>query len=344
MIDWREIAKIDASRSFLERICWPYDKYPDMPELKSGTEIVLLDADGPGVVTHIHSSRMDDREAVLFGREIQEADAYSRVTIEITYDFHEVPDISMPLGAFLGDPDGLCGLYQTRYFSKVRFAHNFRLPLPFQKHIRVALKNTSGTDLLGYTDLQWKRIPAFGDDLGYLRAAYTSGRMRIPEETARLCQITGCGTLKAHWFALGCDHPLAWEGEYVCEGNPEFYVDGEARPSLEYLGVEDLYDHSWGLSGTSGDGHAAILRMAHPDARRTEIAMLRCRDIDSIGFEKSLSVVLDYRCEYFAQNSTNPLHRQGVFAQRARASMDMDYQSCFYYYCKPVEGAAGHED
>ena len=45
MSAWSDIARLDKDHSFLERVCWPYDKYPDMPELKAGAQIVLLDAD-----------------------------------------------------------------------------------------------------------------------------------------------------------------------------------------------------------------------------------------------------------------------------------------------------------
>lgn len=333
--DWKTIASLDTEPSRLARVCWPYDKYPDETQLRAGSSIVLLDADGPGVVTNIHSSDMRFLDDVMDSKSAREPDAYARVMMEITYDFHTVPDISVPLSAFFCDIDGRSDCYSTVYLSKVRYAHNFRLPIPFSRHIRIVLRNPTATDLFGYTDLQWKKTAALAGEIGYLRVAYSAGTVTVPEQTAVLCSLTGPGTVRAHWLALGTDLPEAYDGEYICEGNQEFYIDGASAPSLEYLGTEDVYSHSWGFAGTGGDGYAAIVRMDHPTPQRTEIAMLRCRTLDSIGFSHSLMVRLDYRDEFFAAASTNPLHRQGVFATRRRVSFPLDYRSCFYYYARP---------
>ena len=332
MHEWVNISRVESNKSYLERVCWPYDKYPDMPQLTAGAKIVLLDVDGPGVVANIHSSRMDFLDDVLDTKSAREDDAYQKVIIDITYDHHSAPDISMPLCDFLADVDGACSVYRTIYFSKVSYSHNLRLPIPFQKHIRITLTNTSQTDLISYTDLQWKKLEYLPDDAGYLRTAYWTGTIRAPEETVTLCNVHSAGTIKAHWLALGTDLDLAWNGEYICEGNQEFYVDGEERPSLEYLGTEDVYSHSWGFAGTGGDDYAQIIRMDHPTDTRTEIAMLRCRSYDSISFQKELKVLLDYRDEYYAESSKNPLHKQGVFAPRKRVSYPLSIKSCFYYY------------
>ena len=334
MQSWEEISRMENGRAQLARVCWPYDKYPDLPQLLAGSEIVLLDEDGPGVVTNLHSSRMDYLDDVLGTVSAREPDAYRRVEIVITYDRHSVPDIQMPFCDFLADIDGVCDYFSTIYFSKVRFSHNFRLPLPFRSHIRIALRNPTKTALIGYTDLQWKRLARLPEDVGYLYTAYHADSLQLPEQTAQLCRINARGTLRAHWFSLGTDCPLAKNGEYICEGNQSFFVDEEKKPSLEYLGTEDVYSHSWGFAGTGGDGYAAITRMEHPTPERTQISMLRCRTIDAIPFERSLRLELDYQDEYFAAGSRNPLHRQGVFAERARASFKMDYKSCLYYYAQ----------
>ncbi len=323
---WENTARIETGRARLARICWPYDKYPDMPQLTAGSEVVLLDEDGPGVVTNLHSSAM-----YHMGGEKNPA-AYRQVEIEITYDRHAEPDIRMPLCDFLADVDGDCECFNTVYFSKVRFSHNFRLPMPFRSHIRIVLRNPTKTDLMGYTDLQWKQLCELPEDVGYLYTAYRADRLQIPEQTAQLCRIDGRGTLRAHWFSIGTDCALAKNGEYVCEGNQEFYVDGEQAPSLEYLGTEDVYSHSWGFAGTGGDGYAAITRMDHPTPERTQLAMLRCRTIDAIPFERSLRLELDYRDEFFAFASKNPLHTWEVLGDRPRASFNIDYKSCLYYY------------
>jgi len=331
MENWTDIARVDPDRSRLERVCWPYDKYPQMPQLMAGSEIVLLDTDGPGVVTNLHASKMDVLDGVIDVKSAGDPEAVKKILIEITYDGKDTPDISMPYYDFLGDPDGTCGYFSTVYLSKVPVSHNFRLPIPFREHIRIVLKNPTDTHIISYTDLQWKKLEKLPEETGYLRVCYTTGTFTAPEEVVRLADISGTGTLKAHWLQLGTDDPHARDGEFVCEANQEFYVDGEETPSLEYLGTEDLYGHSWGLGAVSCDGYADIL-MNHPSDTRTEIAMHRCRTIDSVGFRKHLALNMDYSADYFAKDSKNPLHLQGVFAPRERLSFDIDYKSCLYYY------------
>jgi len=332
MNNWMDIARLDTRRSHLERICWPYDKYPDMPQLLAGTQVTLLDTDGPGVVTNMHVSSMYCLGGFTETTSANEPDANTRIIVEITYDHHETPDISMPLYAFLGDPQGRCGKYSTLYFGKVQDARNFRLPIPFDKHIKIVFKNPTRTDIVSYTDLQWKKLDALPEDCGYLRVEYKKDSARIPEDVPMLADIQGRGTVKAQWLCLNTDLDLAWDGEYICEGNQEFYIDGETSPSLEYLGTEDAYAHSWGLGASTCDGYSVIAGVQHPCENQTEITMLRCRMEDSIGFEKSLQLKLDYSQDYFSQYSTNPHVRKGVFTTRQQASFQLRYTSCLYYY------------
>lgn len=331
MENWMDISRVDTQKSRLERICWPYDKYPKLPQLMAGSEVVLLDAEGPGVVTNIHAAHMNVLDGVIDVKSAGDPQAAKSIQIEITYDGKDRPDISMPFYDFLGDPDGSCDYFHTVYVSKVPVSHNFRLPMPFKKHIRIVLKNPTDTHVISYTEAQWKKLESLPNDVGYLHACYNRGTFTAPEEIPLLADVCGPATLKAHWLKLSTDDKHAWNGEFICEANQEFYVDGEASPCLEYLGTEDLYGHSWGLGSASSDGYSVILP-SHPTDIRTDIFMLRCRTIDSIGFTQSLRLKMDYSSDYFSKDSTNPLHKQGTFANRERLSFDIDYKSCLYYY------------
>lgn len=334
MNDWTKIARVEKERSYVNRISWPFDKYPDMPLLDAGSELTLLEAEGPGVVTCIHAAKLEMKDWILHTTSAAEPDAPNRMMIEITYDHHETPDISMPLMAFLGDSTGYADRYSTVYFAKVAEAMNCRLPVPFRKHIKIVIKNPTKTDLVSYMDIQWKKLDAIPEDCGYLRVCHTKGKAKIPDQVLELANISGAGTVKAQWFGLGCNQQFAWDSEVICEGNQEFYLDGEQTPSLEYLGSEDAYCHSWGMAQGSSDGYAAITEKSHPTDTRTQITMLRCRTEDSISFQSSLKLLVDYTQDYLSMATTNPLMEQGVFADRARVSFWMDYESCIYYYSK----------
>ncbi len=329
---WETITACGGNRQRLQRITWPYDKYPDMPQLTAGARITLLDTVGPGVVTNLHVSNYEYLDDVLESSSAREPDAASRLLIEITYDHHAVADIAMPLFDFLGDVDAACDFYSTCYFSKVRLSHNFRLPIPFRQAIRIDIVNPTKTDLIGYADLQWEALDALPKGCGYLSVDYRRGCANLPEEIVTLCDIQAKGSIVAHWFSICSDLPFAKEGQYVCEGNQEFYLDYETEPSLEYLGTEDVYGYSWGFLGSASDGYSAIIRYDTDQQGVATISMLRCRTLDRIPFERACKVSLDYTQEFFSKLSKNPLHQTGVFRDRLGASFAAEYSSCFYYY------------
>ena len=336
MHDWKEISRVDTGRACLSRALWPYDKYPDAPQLMAGSTVCILDAEGPGVVTCFHVSDFCFLDDVLLTGGPREPDAAARLRIRIYYDGCGTPEIDMPLYAFLGDPTGHAEYFTTVYFAKIKVARNLRLPIPFRRRLRMELTNPTNTDLCGYLDVQWKTLEGLPEGTGYLRVQYRESEFTCPEDVPVISELPGPGTLKAHWLSLGTDLPQAKEGEYVCEGNQEYYVDGETQPSLEYLGTEDAYGHSWGLGGVgSTDFYSALTEASRPRENWTQITMLRCRTEDAIGFTRSLRLLLDYTQEYFARSSRNPLHKEGVFARRVRTSFRIASRSCAYWYAPP---------
>jgi hypothetical protein len=55
---WRELAAVGGgTQTQLAISHWPYDKYPEIPQLTPKSKTVLLDVDGPGVVTLFHVSK-----------------------------------------------------------------------------------------------------------------------------------------------------------------------------------------------------------------------------------------------------------------------------------------------
>ena len=131
--------------------------------------------------------------------------------------------------------------YSTIYFSKVKHSHNFRLPIPFKSNIKIELENPSDAKFDGYTEIQYEKLPEFSENFGYLHIDYRQGEAFLPKDKIELCQITTPGNIIAHWYQMESDHPDVKQGEFLCEGNAEFYLDGDLTPTLEYQGMEDFY-------------------------------------------------------------------------------------------------------
>jgi len=313
---WQQLTSVGGgSQSRLQPSHWPYDKYPDMPEITPKSKTTLLDVDGPGVVTLFHVSKYEDGDQ-------------DKLILRVWYDDEKTPAIEMPWMDFLGNVEAKSAHYSTVYFSHVKESHNFRLPMPFRKHIRIEVENPTDKQFIGYTDIQWDKVKKLPVNTGYLRVAYRTGSATIPAEKIDICDIKGPGAIVAHWLQIQADHPGTVQSELICEGNQELYLDGSATPQIEYLGTEDVYGFSWGMGGgIQSDSYAAIIRIDRFKSGGL-FAMLRCREKDKISFDTSCHWVLNYQYEYFS-----PLRNaKGAQLGRPVVSFVMPYRSAVYYY------------
>jgi hypothetical protein len=320
---WQEISAVKDRKTHMAPQTWTLDKYPKAPTLEPHSKIALLDQEGSGVVTLFHVSDYaggDDSQLIL----------------RIWYDNEQEPSIEMPLMDFLGDIQSATAPYFTIHFSHVRRSHNFRLPMPFRKHIRIEVENPTDTYLMGYMELQWDEVQEIPKQCGYLRVSYRAGDLAFPHEDLILCDIQSPGAIVAHWLQLEGDHPSCDDGQGICEGNHEIYLDGDTEPTYESLGVEDFYGHSWGFPGTETDSYAAIVRAEQTAKGGTLAAMVRARSTDKITFRKSCKIRLTYKHDL--GEPYHPATRKGKAPALQPfvdgTSIKVPYRSCIYYYAK----------
>ena len=314
---WMEVTTVGGgTQSRLAISHWPYDKYPTTPELTPKSKSLLLDVDGPGVVTAFHVSKYvgGDPGALL---------------LRVWYDGETTPSIEMPWMDFLGDPEAKTAYFATVYFSHVKDSHNFRLPMPFQRHLRIEVENPTDAKFGGYTDIQWEKLQALPADSGYLRVAYRTGTPTIPNDLIEVCNIHGPGAIVAHWLQLQADNPRTVSSDLICEANQEIYLDGGNEPQLEYLGTEDCYGFSWGMAGGIQSDHYAAITRIDRWKEGGLFTLLRCRDKDRIRFESSCRWVINYRNEFFSTRELSPQARL-----HDPATFPMPYRSAVYYYAK----------
>ncbi len=318
---WEAITTVGDRKTHNEPATWTLDKYPDAETLKPHSKVTIFNQDGPGVVTLFHASDYgigDD----------------SQLMLRVWYDNEKDPAIEMPLMDFLGDIQSATQPYATIHFSHVRRSHNFRLPMPFRKHIRIEVENPTSDYMFGYMNIQWdqvKRIPKLS---GYLRVAYQNGQFQFPHEDLMLCDIQSPGAIVAHWLQLEGDHESCADGQGICEGNHEIYLDGDVEPTLESLGAEDFYGHSWGFAGIESDFYMAIVRYEETKNGGTRVAMVRARDSDKITFRQSCKILLTYK------HDLGPPYNYETRKGKAPALqpfidgtiLTTPYRSCIYYY------------
>lgn len=279
-----------------------------------GSKTVLLDADGPGVVSMVHVSKYIGGDQ-------------SALNLRVYYDGEKAPAIVMPLMDFLGDVEAKTAYFSTVYFSHVKESHNFRLPMPFAKHIRIEVENPTESKFTGYSEIQWEKLEQLPDESGYLYVTYASGKPVIPETVIERCNIQGTGSIVAHWLQVQADQPECLRSDLICEANHELYLDGSLKPQLEYQGTEDLYGFSWGMGGGVQSDHYAAITRTEPWKSGGLFTMLRCRIADRIRFSASCRWLMSYQQEFFSALSTNPRHKDNQ-----KKSFVMPYRSAVYYY------------
>lgn len=321
MNSWTAMTTVESGLSHLVPSTWPYDKYPAAPELDAGATVTLIDQDGPGVITCLHISNYYNKAdfSAL-------PNAAGLLQLRVWYDGAAAPAINAPLMDFPGDINAESSYFNTVYFSKVKQSHNFRLAMPFRRHIRIEVTNPSEVNLMGYTEAQWEQVETLPADCGYLQVDYRAGTMRAPQEPVTLWDIHGSGNVVAHWLQFESDDPLCPRGELLCEGNQEIYLDGGSAPSLEYLGTEDFYGFSWGFQELQCDGYVAIVKRVELPGGGARIAMLRTRQMDRIRFEQSCRLVLNYQHDAACKINDR------VRLADEKGGILAPYRSCVYYY------------
>jgi hypothetical protein len=283
-----------------------------MPQLKAKTCLNILDVNGPGVVTMIHSSALGTSMGAGFNSE-----AVKSVMVSVFYDGETKPSIRMPFMDFFSDIQCESAYFSTIYFSKVKESHNFRLQIPFRKHITIKVTNTSDVDLVGYVDVQWEELSSLPENCAYLYTNYKSGNIN-PDKPLTLFELNRPATIVAHWMQY--ESAKSPHGEVICEGNQEIYLDGDRTPTLNYLGTEDVYGYSWGYKGIQSDNFAAIIKQEDLNPSGSRIGILRCRERDTISFKQSCKWVLTYL--------TDPA------TIKTLGNTPVPYRHCVYFYAK----------
>jgi hypothetical protein len=231
----------------------------------------------------------------------------------------------MPLMDFLADVDADSSYFNTACLSKVKQSHNFRLSMPFRRHVRMEVTNPSSVDLFGYSEVQWEQVGSIPPQCGTLRVDYRTGVMRMPQEPVTLWDIHQGGNVVAHWLQLESGDARCARGDLLCEGNQEIYLDGDVNPALEHLGTEDFYGFSWGFQDVQSDGVVAILKRQELAGGGARIALLRTRTTDRLRFEHACRLVLNY--QYDARNEATMLWKM-----QQEGGIPVPYRSCVYYY------------
>ncbi|RXH54558.1 glycoside hydrolase family 172 protein [Granulicella sibirica] len=225
----------------------------DAKGLNPGETRTVLDADGPGMLSHLWFTIADNESYHL-----------KRIVLRIFWDNESTPSVEAPIGDFFGLGTGDYLNWQSEMLSVGSSkALNSFFPMPFAKHARVTLTNEG----------------KMGAGSVYYNIEYRTDTHPLPPHTlyfhAQYRQASPNKGWTGEWYGNGDplvnykrnttgDGNFVWfeakgEGHYVGvtmsvlqnqdgwwgEGNDMFYIDGATTPAIAGTGSEDYFLGAW---------------------------------------------------------------------------------------------------
>jgi hypothetical protein len=162
------------------------------------------------------------------------------LVLEAYWDGASQPSIQVPLGDFFCN-----GLHPREFASlplaNINGAYLCRLPMPFRRGARLAIRNDGAADVNISTAAQI--TPGDPGNSLYLHASFNSAMSS--GAPFRIMRTAGSGKyVGCYLIALGMDG--SWN---ILEGDESFYRDGGSTPVHRGTGLEDYFNGGWYYQG-----------------------------------------------------------------------------------------------
>jgi hypothetical protein len=206
----------------------------DNSRVAAGATKVVLDAEGPGVITHMWFTFLAPEPHPW----AKEGSAnHQEMLLRIYYDGSDRPGVEAPLGDFFANSFGKRSeVISVPVVVEDADSYNCFWRMPFRKSARVEIVNQSEKKInLLYYNIDWVKKDSLPADTPYFYAQY---RQEYPVKQGQhyVGTVLSVRTRSPSWFG---------------EGDEKIYIDGEQRASIWGTGTEDYFLSAWGLKTTS---------------------------------------------------------------------------------------------
>ncbi|HEU5340996.1 glycoside hydrolase family 172 protein [Edaphobacter sp.] len=229
----------------------------DFRSIAPGATLTVLDADGPGMVSHL-----------WFTIATGEPYHLKRIVLRIYWDGEENPSVEAPIGDFFGLGLGIYHNWQSQMLSvgSDKSLNSF-FPMPFRHHARITVTN-EGKQRVGsfYYNIDYRTYThPLPDDTVYFHAEY---RQAQPNRGWTNNWISNGDPLVNNKTNPDGKDNYVWmeakgRGQYVGvtmsvlqnqdgwwgEGDDMFFIDGAKTPSIVGTGSEDYFLGAWDFGG-----------------------------------------------------------------------------------------------
>ena len=254
--------KIDLTRQqdyILRRVSSsdPSGANADFRQVAPGAVLTLLDAHGPGMLTHIWIT--------VASPEVQHL---KKLVLRIYWDDETTPSVETPLGDFFGLGLGEYHRWASELLSVGSDkALNSFFFMPFQKHARVTVSNEGQQKVDAfYFNLDYRQhsqpLPRgtlyfhaqfrqAQPNHGWTSDWQNNGDAKVDRKTnldGKENYVWLDATGRGHFVGVTMSvlqNQDGWWGE----GDDMFFIDGETRPSIAGTGSEDYFLGAWDFGG-----------------------------------------------------------------------------------------------
>jgi len=265
---------------------WKYDRYTDLRSLDAHTSITVADIEGPGIITHIHTTRHIPPDVMPRG-----------IVLEIYFDDAQEPAVHSPLADFFGDGcNGQSENFSSLLVECAPWSYNCYFPMPFKEGAKVVLRNDTDKNAMNYSYVEWETLPEWKPDMGYFHATYKRQVFQLTKHTDKtMFEVKGCGHIIGRQYSVSSNEQIFESFGFIMEGNNEIDIDGRER-AVDYLGTEDSFTFSWGFRE-----HFAGLRAGMPlvkiDGGTNLLSIYRFHEHMPIRFNKELRWHINWQQE-----------------------------------------------
>jgi len=225
---------------------WPDpNSNSDNSNVAPGKRKILLDAKGPGVITHIWMTFLGP-EPHPWAK--NGSANHQEMLLRMYWDGNPRPAVEAPIGDFFASSFGKRSeVISLPVIVEDADSYNCFWHMPFRKSARIEVVNESEKPIsLLYYNIDWVKKDRIPKDTPYFYAQY---RQEYPVQKGKdyvILDTKGKGHYVGTVLSVRTRSP-AWFGE----GDEKIYIDGEDKASIWGTGTEDYFLSAWGLKTTS---------------------------------------------------------------------------------------------
>ncbi len=290
----------------------------DNSNVAPGQRKVLLDVQGPGVITHIWMTFLGP-EPHPWAK--NGSANHQEMLLRMYWDGRERPAVEAPVGDFFANAFGKRSeVISLPVAVEDADSYNCFWHMPFRKSARIEVVNQSKKPIsLLYYNIDWVKKGRIRADTPYFYAQY---RQEYPVQKAKdyvVLDTQGKGHYVGTVLSVRTRSP-SWFGE----GDEKIYIDGEEKASIWGTGTEDYFLSAWGLKTTKTPFFGVPyfdqwgIVGGHTSAYRWHIT-------DPLVFNKGIKVTFEHWG--WMSPDENPQYRSHSWNER-----EDDYSSVAFWY------------